>query len=111
MRDPDFFLTVGDRLPVISATLLDPAGNPVDLTGVQGVAFTMALSDRSADAITGAAPPAGDPTTGGVAYAWADGDTLVAGDYDIEWTVTFSDGRQMTFPNDCPSLLRIRPRV
>jgi hypothetical protein len=39
--------------------------------------------------------------TGGIArYDWAAGDTNTPGIYSAEFAITFSDGRQLTFPND-----------
>jgi hypothetical protein len=110
MREPDFFLTVGDRQPVIQATLLDPNANPIDLNGAT-VAFSMATANGATEGLGGPAAIIGDPTKAVVQYAWDAGDTLTQGDYDAEWIVTFSDGRQMTFPNDRSLRIRIRNRV
>lgn len=110
MREPDFFLTVGDQQPVIQATLLDPDGNPIDLTG-STVVFSMAPTTRSGTTMGGAATIVGDPTLGVVQYAWQEIDTIESGDYDAEWIVTGGDGRQMTFPNDRSLRIRIRNRV
>ena len=40
-----------------------------------------------------------DNQAGAVQYAWADGDTAVAGIYDAQWELTFETGDTIKFPN------------
>lgn len=101
----DFTIKTHDTAPFIAQTLLDYAGNPVDIAGAS-VIFVMstfgeapgyvlsetASNDQTADHLT-------DGTTGYVSYEWQDGDTEVAGSYVAEWEVTFLDGEVETFPN------------
>lgn len=42
-----------------------------------------------------------------VRYAWEDGDTDTAGEYDTEIEVTYADGRKETWPMDGYDRLRI----
>jgi len=110
MPSPDYFLTVGDRLPVVRETLIDPDGTPRDLTGCT-VQFRIRRASRSISATGGSAVIVGDPGNGTVEYDWTGADTLVDGRYLAEWIVTAIDGRQTTYPNDRPITIQIRSRV
>lgn len=99
----DFNIKRGDTSPAIESELQDTDGNAVNLTGAT-VRFLM--KERGGDlTVDGEADLAADPTTGVVSYSWVaavgetPGDTDVAGEYDAEWEVTFSDGTVQTFPN------------
>jgi hypothetical protein len=101
-----FNIKVGDRLPVLAATLLDGDGAPVDLTTATGVTFRMRLQGsvsplfNSACVITGA-------TTGQVEYRWGASDTVTAGTYDGEFVVTWTGGKVQTVPNAGSLLVKI----
>lgn len=113
---PDFQIRAGDRLPVIGATITDgkpvpgfPNGTPVVLTGAT-VRFLMRPLDHSTPTLDNAATIT-DPTGGKVTYAWAAGDTAIAGSYIAEWQITFSDGRRLTVPNGTPITVESHPGV
>jgi len=97
-----FQIKQNDTRPKYRATLVeDPqigGGTPVDLTDATGIKFIMAQApnppviDQPADFI--------DKPNGVVEYEWVTGDTdLSAGEYAVEWEVTWSDGGVQTFPN------------
>jgi hypothetical protein len=95
-------MKVGDLLPVLEATLQDPAGAAVDLTQVTTVVFAM-------DGVTlaGTAAVDADPTTGIVRYTWAGADTATAGEYYGEFKLTWSGGEEQTIPASGYVLIRI----
>lgn len=93
----DAVVRPGDELPQLSATLVDNAGAPVDLTGA-----TVRLKLRGADVVfpevSLVATIAGGP--GGVRFPWTGGGLpTVAGRYFAHWRVTYPSGDDETFPN------------
>lgn len=96
MANPTFYIKQGDLTPTLDATLLDPNGNPVNLTGTT-VRFHMTpvggaiLINQSATVVSAA--------TGQVRYTWTGTDTATAGNYLAEFEVT-TGGVQQTYPND-----------
>lgn len=93
------YMGTGDLLPIITATLLDRNGDPVDLTGAS-VTFRMRDHASGYTAVNDAvAMIDGDPTDGQVSYVWVAGDTDRHGEYLAEWIVTI-DSKQQTVPND-----------
>jgi len=94
-----FTIKTGDTSPAIEYTLLEPDGTtPQSLVGAS-VRFHMRLQNTSGDAAVDSAATITDDAGGGVRYSWATGDTAIAGTYDAEFEVTFSDGTVETFPN------------
>ena len=87
-----FYVKQGSTSPSITSTLLDPDGDPVDLTGAS-VTFRMV----GPDTITGAADIDADPTTGRVSYDWQPGDLDQWGGYAVEWVVV-DNGNTDVFP-------------
>ena len=92
-----FYIKQGDTSPALRATLNDPAGVAVDLSGA-AVVFSMKtvsgtlLVDRQTCSIITAA-------SGIVEYSWQAGDTDVSGQHLSEFEVTFADSSVETFPN------------
>jgi hypothetical protein len=93
----DFFIKRRDRVPSISATLIDSAGAPVDLTGAT-VKFVMSLSPGGGTPTLNVAAIMVSAPAGAVKYDWAVGDTAASGSYVAEWEVTYSNGKKQTFP-------------
>jgi hypothetical protein len=96
-----------DTKDTISYTMTYADGTPVNLTGAT-VRFVMG---KGKTLITSAAATIISATTGKVEYTLKESDTLVAGNYNAEFEVTFSDGKIKTFPSDGYISLRIQPNV
>ncbi len=93
----DFWWKRHDTAPQMQVQLKDSGGVPVDITGAT-VKFIMKASagstpkvNATADIITAA--------SGIVGYTPLATDTDTAGDYSVEWEVTYSSGTKQTFPN------------
>jgi len=84
-----------DRLPAYSATLLVD-GVAIDLTGTS---VKLKMRNR-ATGVVKVDELAAAFNDGKVSYAWAEGDLDTVGSYDVEWEITFSDGRTTTVPSD-----------
>lgn len=91
----DFTIKAHDRLPAIQAELSTDAGL-ANLTGAT-VRFIMAPAVGGTPKVNANASVL-DPTQGSVRYEWVAADTASPGSYLAEWQVTWSDGRQQTFP-------------
>jgi hypothetical protein len=91
----DIYLGKGDLLPVLTATLQNSDGTPIDLTGATVALVIKNVLDvetvREADIVSA--------TLGNVRYEWVAGDTATAGDFRCRWRIT--DGADITtVPND-----------
>lgn len=85
-----------DTRPFWPVTLTYEDGTPVVLTGAT-VRFI--AKDRSNSAVKiDAAATLTDAANGQLEYQFVAADTDVAGAYDVEWEVTFSDTTIQTFP-------------
>lgn len=104
------YLKVGDRLPVFTALLDNADGTAADLTGATGVVFRMAALGATTATIETAAEIV-DLDNGQVRYQPMAPDVAAPGWYFAEWTVTFSDGREATWPQVDYDIVRIEPRL
>lgn len=102
-----FTLKVGDRLPVLAVTLLGPDGNPVDLTTATGVTFRMTAEGAAEPTVAAGACTIASATGGRVEYAWAAVDVDTAGNYNGEFVVAWTGGKQQTVPNEGTFRIRI----
>ena len=102
-----FYIKQGNTSPAILRQLQDAGGAPVNLAGAS-VRFSMASPDgtvRIARAVaavfTGALPGGGmaSAVDGWMRYAWAVGDTAIAGQFNAEFEVTYADASVETAPN------------
>jgi hypothetical protein len=86
----------GDTAPAIRSTLhaLDDPSTPVDLTG-STVRFQMRKADDRRFTVNNEGDIV-DEEDGTVTYLWGPNDLSVAGDYVIQWEVTFPDARIQT---------------
>jgi hypothetical protein len=96
-----------DTKDTISYTMTYADGTPVNLTGAT-VRFVMG---KGKTLITSSATTIISAATGKVEYTLKESDTLVAGNFNAEFEVTFSDGKVKTFPSDGYISLRIQPNV
>lgn len=117
MAGPDFYIAQGDTSAPLVDTLLDAAGDPVDIAGasvdlqlapVGGGAYV--VNDAANNDQVGAGD---DGTMGDVSYDWEEavgltlGDTDTPGYYFGRWVVTFAGGEVQSFPNGGFFLLQI----
>jgi hypothetical protein len=108
---PPVKIVQGDTNVSFSAPLRDLRG-PAPLMGAV-VLFKMAQQDGT-KAVIGQAvvrdpmAQAGDPDLGWVDYFPTAQDVDTPGVYHAEYTVTFADGKQETFPSDSPNEIVIR---
>ena len=106
----DFNIRRTDTLPSVSGTLLDPDGNPVNLTGASAEFIWRLSTDAKSAAVSGSAVVV-DTTNGVVRFDWSSGETDVAGIYLGEFEVTFSDSNQLTVPTTGSLRFRIHDDV
>jgi hypothetical protein len=105
----DFYLSEGNRLPVIVEDLYGPDGALLDLTGAT-VTFIYTLKRQVEPDRGGAAVIVS--VNGRVSYAWQVGDSDKPGPYDYQWHVVYADGRAIDVPNaNGYRLLLIQPRL
>ena len=91
----DIQMKANDRLPTVQAQLFI-GGTPVNLTGAT-VTFIMRPKSGGAVKVNSSAVVV-SAADGVVRYDWIAADTNTPGDFRAEWEVTFSDGKQQTFP-------------
>ena len=106
-----YYVKQGDTAPVAAATLLDPSGAPVSLSGAS-VVFHM--SDQARAVVVNAAAiidPDQVGNKGKVTYQWLIADTDTVGIYLAEWQVTFADSSVQTFPNLGYDTVQIDPQL
>lgn len=103
-----FFIKQGDRLPVATAVLQQPAGTPVNLSGAT-VAFYMAHTNGLAS-VSGIATIS-TAALGIVEYHWGASDTAIAGEYMAEFEITFGSGKKQTVPNGEYEKVEIRQQL
>jgi lysophospholipase L1-like esterase len=96
-----------DTKDTISYTLAYANGGVVNLTGAS-VRFKMGKGNTL---ITDAVATVVNAATGEVKYTFTDADTLLAGKFNAEFEVTFSDGKVKTFPNDAYIAVTIHANV
>ena len=98
MAVADFVIYQGDTSPAFTATITDPTGAVVNLTGAT-VKFVMrALTAVSPT--TNLAATITDAVNGKVSYTPTATDTATAGTYMVQWHITSSGGVLSTYPTD-----------
>ncbi len=105
----NWLMKQGDRLPVLSVTLLDVNGDPIDVTGLT-VDFHMRKVGATTLAVSAPATLI-TPGVGHVCYTWAAGDTAIAGDYEGEFQINYSGDRALTCPNRDYISITITPQL
>lgn len=91
----NFEIIQNDLLPALTATLSYADGTAVDLAGA-AVNLVLRNPDATNTYLNAACTIAGSTVT----YAWASGDTAIAGEYVGEFVVTFSDTTIQSFPTE-----------
>lgn len=101
-----FYVKQGDTAPSITTTLIDPQGNPVDLTGatvqLRGTQLGVTLLVNCDVEVP--------ETDGRVTYDWQIGDLDEWGGYALEWIVA-QGGTVQTFPSDGYNWLEVLPNL
>lgn len=105
MPEPDFHLKLGDTASSIFSTLLDSAGDAVDIQGASIrwkmmplAGGTVTINDAATNSQVGTGGTS-NTTTGDVLYGWGTHPGTV-GLYLGEWEVTYASGSVQSFPND-----------
>lgn len=102
-----FYIKRNDTSPAIEAQLQDDTGAAINITGAT-VRFHM-QSAASGEVVVNEVASIVTPLTGVVRYDWAAEDTATAGQFAVEWQVTYSDGSIETFPNNGNAWVQITP--
>lgn len=90
----------GDTAPALEATLLNENNDPAELDLANEVTFQLRGENISiTDDTTGNVSILSEDN-GDVQYVWEDGQTDVAGFYQAEFIVEYTNGRVQSFPND-----------
>ncbi len=99
----------GDRLPELTATLMDGSGAAINLTGLT-VIFHMRQVGATTLTVSGTCTLI-TPAAGAVSYPWAAGDTATAGDFQGEFEIQYSGQRVLTVPNGDSFPITIVPQL
>ncbi len=107
------YMTKGDLLPSIQATLKYLDGTVVDLTDATTVVFNLKKENGDVVFSGGTAFVNSSAGAGIVQYDWQEGDTDVEGVCFAEFVVTFSNGSsgELSFPAKGDFQIRFRPRL
>lgn len=106
--DADFVLGQNATAPILTSTLNDENGDPVDLTGAT---VTIEISDE--DETNGPRiedVDIVDPLAAAVAYEWQAIDSAVPGTYDLRIEALLASGKVMPWPSDRCWKLRVTPK-
>jgi len=98
MADTAFSIKQNSQFPPIRAALLDAFGNAVPLSGTR-VFLRLKRRGITLPAMVFEATVV-DYVNSIVSYSWADGDTAMVGDYDVEWLVLYPDGKKSIYPSN-----------
>ena len=88
-----FYLKRGDTSPTLQQTLLNAAGDAVDITGA---AVTIHVTDRYGTNVIDAAASISDASVGVVQYELG---AIPQGNYEFEFEVVYANSKIETFPN------------
>lgn len=95
----------GDTAPDITASLTsEDTGDPIDLSDAE-VRFQMRKADDRRYTVNAPADVI-DGMAGKVGYSWGPNDLSVPGQYQVQWEVTYVDGKVET--SDPPNTIEVR---
>lgn len=100
----DFYLKIGDTLPILDVTLKNASGTPINLTGAS---VQVVLRHQGTGATVTKACTLADAANGRVTYTWLANDITAAGFYDAEFRITFAGGATLTVPSNAKDNLTI----
>lgn len=107
-----FYLKQGDMTPALRTTLTDKeTGLPLDLTAATAARIRVRKADATALLFDRVASIVAPPTSGKLEYAWQAGDTAIAGDYYVEWEVSYGLGNVKTYPSADYNLITVVPKL
>jgi hypothetical protein len=92
----EFFIKKSDRLPILQVQFSDSAGY-INLSGANVYFY---YKFKPTGILNSGVAIVTDATNGIVQYAWTTGDVYLPGVFWCEWRATFSNGKQVSFPND-----------
>lgn len=98
-RSTRFELKSGDTNATLRYTVRDRDGNPIDLSSVTGVVFSMDAPDGSS-VVSDASATIESAADGEVSYQFQAGDTATTGEHTAEFKVNYSDGTVSYHPYD-----------
>jgi predicted P-loop ATPase/GTPase len=101
-----FHIKEDDESPTFQTTLKDNAGTAVNVTGAT-VVVRMTRIGATSRTIDDASATLDNAAGGVVSYQFSDTDTATHGVYRLNWVVTYSGGRQETFPNEGHDIVQI----
>lgn len=109
-RSTRFELKSGDTNATLSYQILGRDGNPVDLSSVTSVTFSMDAPDGTA-VVQDAAATTETAAEGRVSYQFQSGDTATVGEHTAEFAVNFSDGTTGIYPYDHDIIVDVEESV
>jgi hypothetical protein len=96
----DFDIKRNDTRPFLRVALGYDDGTDANLSIASAVKFLMKDCKSGRLKVSAGVATVVDAANGVVEYQWVTGDTDTAGRFDIEWEVTWADGRIQTFPGE-----------
>jgi hypothetical protein len=102
---PDFFACQHDTASIISTTLLNPDGTPVNLTGLTcqiAIGLPTGTVRHNAEILSPA-------TSGNVQYLLTTSDTAISGMIPIKFETTDGSGHRESYPDNRSKMLQIYP--
>jgi len=96
----------GDTDPAFAVTLMNGAV-PLDLSAATRVHFIVRKDGALSPIVNAAMTIVSPATSGAVSYAWQAGDTATAGEYLVEYEITWNNGKRRTVPTPGKDVLVI----
>lgn len=114
MAYPDEHIKQNDTSPKLTRTYF--TDRDIDSTGVTVSSVSIHMAERDGGTVSlnsTATLEAEDYDTNSitVSYDWASGDTDTVGEYNVEFEITYSDGKVETFPKDGYIHLKISKEI